>query len=228
MSGHGNIYYPGNRVYDGNLEWDEPNGKGKLTTPKFEYNGEFVNGQFDGKGMYSDHNGIIYDGYFRNNKRNGNGKEFTADGKFYKIGTWENDNPKSVRIESSLKIDTIETYNAAEGGKIIGEKTNTFTQEDIRYVHWATNVRNEGPKAIKGFIAVRFTNPDGSISYAAEGADRNAGISYYHELSQLRPGERQQETHGYGQNYPTFDKGAYKIELFFEGAKLGEAMFYVR
>ena len=113
MNGHQVVHYKGG-VYDGNVSWGSPAGKGKLTYANGSvYNGDFISGlregkgsfrtpdgdvyegewkgdQFEGTGKMALKNGLVYEGAFKQGKRNGNGTQVYPDGSKY-TGGWLND-----------------------------------------------------------------------------------------------------------------------------------------
>lgn len=113
MNGYQTLNYKGG-VYEGNVSWNSPAGKGKLTyangavyTGDFAagvrdgkgslkapngdvYEGSWKNDQFDGAGKLTLKNGATYEGVFTQGKRNGNGVQTYADGSKYN-GAWQND-----------------------------------------------------------------------------------------------------------------------------------------
>ena len=74
------------------------NEKDKIEYENGEYYiGEFKNGLKNGKGiLYYKNGNIKYDGYFIDDKFEGNGKYIYEDGKYY-IGEWKNDFTKWER-----------------------------------------------------------------------------------------------------------------------------------
>ena len=67
--------------------------KGKLTfdNGKSIYEGEFLNGKFDGKGTLLNSNGDIYEGYFKNGLKEGEGLLLFSEGDKY-IGSFSKNN----------------------------------------------------------------------------------------------------------------------------------------
>ena len=75
-------------VYEGNFTNGNMNGKGIYTfTDKRVYEGDFVNNTFEGKGTYSWPNGNKYKGNFKNDKREGFGIFCFNDGRKFR-GIW--------------------------------------------------------------------------------------------------------------------------------------------
>lgn len=93
----GEIVYNGNR-YVGQYKDGIPKGKGKMyfSDGKYSsYEGEFVDGMFLGKGKMIWQNGDIYEGVWKNNKRDGQGTLTCSDGTKYN-GEWKNDQRNGV------------------------------------------------------------------------------------------------------------------------------------
>lgn len=83
------IKYQDNSEYYGEIKNNKRHGKGKLTTRKGVYEGEFKNNIFCGYGIYTYKDGSKYEGEWDNGKRNGQGKFSTSSGEIYE-GTWKN------------------------------------------------------------------------------------------------------------------------------------------
>ena len=68
-------------------------GKGTLyyKDGKIEYEGDFLEGNYDGEGKYIYENGDYYVGEFKNGLCHGKGKEFDKEGKLICEGEWNND-----------------------------------------------------------------------------------------------------------------------------------------
>ena len=55
------------------------------------YKGHFENGNLEGVGRFDYQNGSIYEGNWRENKKNGHGRLIESDGRSMYNGEWEND-----------------------------------------------------------------------------------------------------------------------------------------
>jgi len=83
-SGNGCMTYESGRVYDGNWLAGQWNGKGKLLNPNGDtYEGDFILDARHGTGVYKWDNGDIYVGIFSQDKRHGNGKFSFHNGNVY-------------------------------------------------------------------------------------------------------------------------------------------------
>lgn len=70
--------------YEGELEDDQPHGKGELTTSSGDkYIGDFQNGEKHGEGVLIKNNGNKYEGSFKNSKAHGLGKSINISGDKY-------------------------------------------------------------------------------------------------------------------------------------------------
>ena len=78
----------GNRIYELN------DGKGLfkiVKNGKLMFEGEYLNGEINGKGKeYDDYGHLIYEGEYLNGKRNGKGKEYDKNGKLKFEGEYLN------------------------------------------------------------------------------------------------------------------------------------------
>ena len=73
------------KIISGKYSIFDKDGKGKeynLTNNKLVFEGEYLNGKRNGKGIaYYDNGNISFEGEYLNGKRNGNGKEYDYDGR---------------------------------------------------------------------------------------------------------------------------------------------------
>ena len=76
------VFSDGSR-YEGEFSHGLYNGKGKLSCPKYVYDGEFQNGSMTGLGRIVYADGEEYNGEFRDSMYNGNGKCVDAQGNVY-------------------------------------------------------------------------------------------------------------------------------------------------
>lgn len=78
------IKYKNGDYYEGEVKNNKPNGEGKYVwTRGTIYEGDFVDGNFDGKGAIRCPNGDFYEGEFKNDKFNGKGKYVFTNGNTY-------------------------------------------------------------------------------------------------------------------------------------------------
>ena len=69
--GYGIMILPNGTRYEGQWRFDKQHGHGSYTSPKHDYEGEFVNGKRHGPGVIRYKNGDIYEGPFENDKKQG-------------------------------------------------------------------------------------------------------------------------------------------------------------
>ena len=78
------------------MENDSSNGRGILyyKNGNIKYEGDFVNGNYEGNGKYYNENGEYYIGQFKNSIRQGKGVIYTKDGNVKYDGEFINNIPK--------------------------------------------------------------------------------------------------------------------------------------
>ncbi len=82
---------PGNIEYNGDLIDGKPSGKGKIKAKTYQCEGDFFDGELNGRGFCNYNNGDRYEGEFRKNKFNGKGIINYVNGNRYE-GEFRNDN----------------------------------------------------------------------------------------------------------------------------------------
>lgn len=81
-------------MYDGFLDEEgRPHGKGTLKGPLGTYIGTFEHGLKSGQGRFSYKSNVAYEGDYKNDKKNGNGTLFGADGKISYCGEFKDGLP---------------------------------------------------------------------------------------------------------------------------------------
>lgn len=103
LIGYGEIKYIDYKIYKGYFLDGKPHGQGIMIFPnKDVYNGEWVDGYFEGVGVYKWFKGNQYKGNYKKQMRQGHGVMLYSNGNVY-IGEWIND--IKVGIEMFKSID---------------------------------------------------------------------------------------------------------------------------
>jgi hypothetical protein len=102
-----NIHYSGEYNIYGLFE-----GEGKLTYLDKLYEGEWINGIKEGRGIYRYTDGRYYEGEWKNDKKEGHGIYRYTDGRYYE-GEWKNDKKEGQGF-----------FNFLDGGSYNGEWKN--------------------------------------------------------------------------------------------------------
>ena len=81
------------KYYKGEYKDNKPNGKGikYYSNGNILYEGNFINGKFDGKGKYYYDNGMYFIGEYKNGLRHGKGIQYYSNGNIKYEGDWLND-----------------------------------------------------------------------------------------------------------------------------------------
>jgi hypothetical protein len=156
------IFYPNGELYEGEMTNSNYNGKGKLISQNYEYDGEFVDGEKTGEGTikYKDgteytwrfsqnnfngygnmkwNNDLEYKGYFKDNCLEGNGTLFNKRGEKYE-GNFEKNafHGKGKYIYSNGDEYEGDFEYGIRKGRGIYKKNNGFIYEGL----WDNNVPN--------------------------------------------------------------------------------------
>ena len=177
------IFYPNGDIYDGEMSNSNYNGKGKLISQNYEYNGKFVDGEKDGEGTikFNDgteyfgtfannnfngygnmkwNNGLEYKGYFKDNFLEGNGVFFDKNGEKYE-GNFEKNAFHGKGKYLYLNGDEYEGdfEYGTRNGKGIYRKKNGFVFEGF----WDNNIPNGYGKITINDKTVKCTFRNGKI-----------------------------------------------------------------
>ena len=138
---------------------------------KDQYEGEYVNGVFHGKGKYIYNTGKYYIGEWRNGKRNGKGKFYLRNNFLYYDGEWVNDN-----FEGFGKL------NFEDGDYYIGELKNSLRWGKGTSFYKNGNTLYSGDwKNDKANGKGKFYYENGNLIYEGEFLDdKREGIGIYH------------------------------------------------
>ena len=90
---NGKYMYDDGKYYIGEFKNEIPNGKGikYYKNGNILYDGDFINGKYEGNGKEIYGEGFYYIGQFKNNLRNGKGTEYYSNGNIKYDGDWIND-----------------------------------------------------------------------------------------------------------------------------------------
>lgn len=90
---NGKFYFLNEEYYIGQLINELPNGKGRhyYSNGTIKYSGDWVNGKYEGKGIYYLNDWVFYIGEFKNGVRHGKGTEYYPNGNITYQGDYVND-----------------------------------------------------------------------------------------------------------------------------------------
>jgi hypothetical protein len=92
------INYEDGSKYIGYTKDGMKDGKGKLLTLEYVYEGEFSKDYFHGFGKY-ENSDMTYEGNYVNGMKNGNGTQILKKDEYKYIGEWKNDNKHGIGKE---------------------------------------------------------------------------------------------------------------------------------
>ena len=142
--------------YEGGLKDDKPHGYGKQKYPDgSSYEGDFKDGTRDGEGIYFRKGGgfsllpIKYEGMWKNDKRNGQGKGTNIRGEVY-IGMWKDDKKNG---QGKMTYSDRRIYEGTwKNGYLVGQ---------VRIIYPNENVYVGEFKVIIGLGNTTYREPDG-------------------------------------------------------------------
>jgi len=159
--------------YKGQVKNNLPNGKGKKYNPngKIEYEGDFINGKFEGNGKYIFDDGEYYEGQWKNGLRSGKGIHYYSNGNIKYEGHYYND-----KYEGNGK------YINEDGESYEGQWKNGFINGKGIYYYSNGNIMYEGDFINckrEGYGKYNFKNGEYYIGEWKNDLRNGKGIEYY-------------------------------------------------
>lgn len=201
----GELIVKGNR-YIGEYKDDKPWGHGEMyfsnsdADKRKSYNGEWVNGLFEGEGTLVYNNGQAYVGSWSSGMRNGKGTEYYANGDIIYQGEWSNDQRHGKGKVFFDQNDIKETCVSYDGEWINGIRQGDgimiYNNGDKYEGEWFNNIRqgkgkliyNDGRKLTVNWMADKpegegtIYYPDGSWeTLNFENGLANGAATYYYK-----------------------------------------------
>ena len=205
--------------YEGKISDNLPNGKGKKYNKNGNvlYEGDFINGQFEGKGKYIYDNGDYYEGQYKKGLQNGEGTLYYKNGDIMAQGNFTND-----MLEGNGKY-FFENGSYYEGewkkGMRHGKGKEYYSNRKIKYDGDYFNDKKEG----NGKYV--FENGSYYIGKWKNGFKNGKGIEYYSDGNIMYEGDfinGKREGHG---KY-IWEDGTYYIGQYKNGLKHGKGTEY--
>ena len=170
---NGKYTWDDGKYYEGELKNNMPHGKGKkyYRNGKILYEGDFINGKFDGKGKYIYDDGEYYEGDFKKGLRNGEGTEYYSNEKINYEGYFIKD-----KYEGEGK------YIWEDGTYYIGHWKNGLRNGKGKQYNSSGNVIYEGiycDDKIDGFGKYFWENGEYYEGRFKEGQLHGYGKNYY-------------------------------------------------
>lgn len=116
----GTFTFANGDVYTGEIKEGKCHGKGKMTSAKGEYAGEFDGGSRHGHGTYTFKSGAVYVGEWKRGKKHGSGSLISANGDKDYQGGWMNDKRHGRGVATRANGDVF------DGDWMNGKKNGTF------------------------------------------------------------------------------------------------------
>ncbi len=179
---NGNVvwYYKNGRRYEGAVKNGQRHGKGRLISEKnvLIYDGDYVNGKSDGKGVFYSNSGWKYEGDFKGGLRHGQGTMFYNQG--YWVGEWKDGERWKgnglILFYDDNGVETGKFYNgymvngkAAGRGILRFPDGSRFDGEFYNDDYYNGTVFNQYNQVIDTYI--------NGVSQATQRANRNSAIA---------------------------------------------------
>ena len=215
---NGKFIYDDGKYYIGEYKNNIPNGKGikYYKNGKILYDGNFINGKFEGNGKYIWEYGTYYIGQWKNGLRHGKGTDYYSDGKIMYEGDWVNNkregNGKLIWKDGAYYIGQF------KNGLRIGKGTIYYSNGD-KYEGDFVNGKREGNG--------KYIWKDGGyyIGQYKNGLKNGKGTDYYSDGKIKYEGDFVNDKFEGNGKY-IWKNGEYYIGQFKNGLKNGKGTMY--
>jgi len=131
---------------------------------------------------------------------------------------------KRLMEDGPITVTQIKVRNEL-GGKVINDFGTRFKKDKIRYIWFYATIENNCAeiKNIKGNLNVKYINPNGETKI---GESSPPGFSY-NILIDISDSQEVSDGWGHSEGGSYYYIGIYRIELWWEGKKIGETKFEV-
>ena len=216
---NGRYIYGDGQYYLGEYRNNIPNGKGiKYNKNGIKlYEGDFINGKFEGYGKYIWEDGLNYIGQWKNGLSHGKGTMYYPDGNIKYEGDWVNN--KYEGIGKEFQKNGLYYIGQYKNGKLNGKATEYYSNGKIRYEGDWVNDKPEGNGIFKwedGFYYI------GQVKNALR---NGKGIMYYPNGSIEYEGDWVNDKYE-GNGRLNMEDGCYYIGHFRDGKMNGQGILY--
>ena len=207
------------KYYIGQIKNNLPNGKGTkyYSNGDILYEGDFINGKFEGNGKYFYENGECYVGQFKNNLKNGKGTEYYSNGTIKYEGEYIND-----KAEGNGK------YILENGEYYIGQWKNDLPNGKGTKYYPNGKILYEGDyinDKAEGYGKYVYEDGEFYIGQWKDGLRNGEGKHYYSNGKNKYDGSwMNDEPEGYGKNI--YEKGEYYEGQWKKGLPNGKGTYY--
>ena len=216
---NGRYIYDDSQYYVGEYKNNIPNGKGVKYNKKgiIIYEGNFINGKFEGYGKYISEDGFKYIGQWKNGLFHGKGTKYYPDGNIRYEGDWINN--KYEGIGKEFQKNGLYYIGQFKNGKLNGKATEYYPNGEIKYEGDWINNKYEGNGT--------YLWEDGYyyIGQLKNGLKNGKGTMYYPDGSVEYEGEFVNDQYE-GNGKKNFEDGFYYIGHFREGKMNGKGIMY--
>ena len=218
---NGKFIWEDDKYYLGQLINNLPNGKGIIyySNGNIMYEGDFINGKFEGNGKCIFKNGQYYIGQWKNGLRNGKGILYYKSGNIMYEGDFANDSAEGNGI---CMLEDGEYY-IGKMKKVLrnGKGIEYYSNGNIRYEGDFVNGKYEG----NGKYIMR--NGEYYIGQWKNGLKNGKGIIYYKNGNIMYKGDLVNDKYeGNGKNI--WEDGEYYIGQWKNGLKNGKGILYYK
>jgi len=216
---NGRYIYGDGQYYLGEYKNNIPNGKGiKYNKNGIKlYEGDFINGKFEGYGTYIRDDGLKYIGQWKNGLSHGKGTMYYPDGNIKYEGDWANN--KYDGFGKEFQKNGLYYIGQFKNGKLNGKATEYYPNGKIKYEGYWVNDKLEGNGIYKWEDGYYY------IGQFKNSLKNGKGIMYYPNGSVEYEGDFVNDKYE-GNGKLNFEDGYYYIGHFRDGKMNGKGILY--
>lgn len=214
--------------YEGGFLAGLHSGNGVLKTRTFTYEGEFVQDRMQGKGSMMLADGTIMRGLFQDGLREGVFVRVPTDVNMLFASRYAND--KRIDREQPIApftVSQLQFRNEDNAGNALSAFATRFAQNEVRSIAVHVDAVNDLPRGFAGTLYVAYITPQGTVL-----RDENSNIDRATFVMPVQFDAANETRHlqeGWGDGrINAYEKGVYKVQLWWDDVKAAEGTFEVR
>lgn len=213
--------------YEGGFLAGLRSGSGVLKTRAFTYEGEFVQDRMQGKGSMTFSDGTIMRGIFQDGLREGVFVREPTDVNMLFASRYAND--KRIDREQPIApftVSQLQFRNEDDNGNVLSAFATRFAQSEVRSIAVHVDAVNDLSRGFEGSLYVAYITPQGAV--LRDGDSNVERATFVMPVQFAAANEERHFQQGWGDGrFSAYEKGVYKVQLWWDDVKAAEGSFEV-